>query len=84
MNHHGTGTVLSPDAESVAAARAQPAQGSPSPAVPKGTANLNEAAIRKAVAATHGNMTHAAKLLGVHKATLYRYLKAFNLNRDSL
>jgi transcriptional regulator of acetoin/glycerol metabolism len=31
-----------------------------------------------------GNITQAARLLGVHKATLYRYMKNLGLNRETL
>ncbi|TLM65373.1 MAG: hypothetical protein FDZ69_10190 [Deltaproteobacteria bacterium] len=31
-----------------------------------------------------GNLTVAARLLGVHRATLYRYLEKLGLTRDGL
>lgn len=46
--------------------------------------NLSEASIRRAWAAAHGNLASAARLLGVHRATLYRYMKKLGLSRDSL
>jgi DNA-binding NtrC family response regulator len=33
---------------------------------------------------SHGNITQAARLLGVHKATLYRHMKALGLSRAAL
>jgi len=48
---------------------------------PKG---LTEEIIRKAFADAGGNATRAARLLGVHKATLYRRLKMLGLNRKDL
>ncbi len=44
-------------------------------------ADLSENAIRQALNATQGNLTAAARLLGVHRATLYRYLKKLNISR---
>lgn len=41
-------------------------------------------AIRRAFAETGGNITRAAAMLGVHKATLYRHLKSLNLTRSDL
>jgi DNA-binding NtrC family response regulator len=34
-----------------------------------------------ALVASHGNVTQAARRLGIHKATLYRYLRAWGLSR---
>jgi transposase-like protein len=31
-----------------------------------------------------GNITRAARLLGVHKATFYRYMKTLGLRRENL
>jgi len=45
---------------------------------------LTEEIIRRAFADAAGNATHAARLLGVHKATLYRHMKALGLNRKDL
>jgi hypothetical protein len=42
---------------------------------------LTEGIIRQAFADAGGNATRAARLLGVHKATLYRHIKALGLNR---
>jgi DNA-binding NtrC family response regulator len=44
-------------------------------------ANLDPAAIRRAWQAAAGNLTAAARLLGVHRATLYRSLKRLGLSR---
>jgi DNA-binding NtrC family response regulator len=46
--------------------------------------NLEPAAIRRAFRAAGGNLTAAARLLGVHRATLYRSLKRLGLGRDDL
>jgi transcriptional regulator of acetoin/glycerol metabolism len=34
-----------------------------------------------ALKASHGNVTRAAQRLGIHKATLYRRLRAWRLSR---
>ncbi|MBW2519666.1 MAG: sigma-54-dependent Fis family transcriptional regulator [Deltaproteobacteria bacterium] len=47
-------------------------------------ARLTEDAIRRAYEQASGNLTTAARLLGVHRATLYRYLKKLKLTRDDL
>ncbi len=44
-------------------------------------ANLQPAAIRRAWQMTGGNLTAAARHLGVHRATLYRYLDRLGLTR---
>jgi transcriptional regulator of acetoin/glycerol metabolism len=46
--------------------------------------NLEPIAIRRAWQAAGGNLTAAARLLGVHRATLYRYLQRLGLNRADL
>jgi DNA-binding NtrC family response regulator len=46
--------------------------------------NLDVAAIRQAWKAAGGNLAAAARLLGVHRATLYRYLQKHGLSRDDL
>ncbi len=46
--------------------------------------NLDVAAIRRAWKAAGGNLAAAARLLGVHRATLYRYLQKHGLSRDDL
>lgn len=46
--------------------------------------DLNEEAIRHAWTAEKGNLAAAARSLGVHRATLYRYLKKLNLSRRDL
>ncbi|MCC5875972.1 MAG: sigma-54-dependent Fis family transcriptional regulator [Candidatus Sumerlaeia bacterium] len=40
--------------------------------------------IRTAFIESGGNITAAARSLGVHKATLYRHMKQFNMTRESL
>jgi len=47
-------------------------------------ADLTESAIRAAFQAAGGNLTAAARLLGVHRATLYRHLSRLNLSREQL
>ncbi|MHB8708907.1 MAG: sigma-54 interaction domain-containing protein, partial [Desulfuromonadales bacterium] len=46
--------------------------------------NLEPAAIRRAWHSAGGNLTAAARLLGVHRATLYRSLERLGLTRASL
>ncbi|OIP24011.1 hypothetical protein AUK22_09150 [bacterium CG2_30_54_10] len=45
---------------------------------------LDESAIRRAFAETGGNITKAAGVLGVHKATFYRLMKTLKLSRSDL
>lgn len=46
--------------------------------------NLTEAAIRRAYRTAEGNLAAASRLLGVHRATLYRYLARLGLSRQDL
>lgn len=46
--------------------------------------DLSAVAIRDAYRAAQGNLSEAARLLGVHRATLYRHLQRLNLDRNSL
>jgi sigma-54 specific flagellar transcriptional regulator A len=46
--------------------------------------NLTAASIHEAWSRSQGNLALAARLLGVHRATLYRYMKKLGLSRDSL
>lgn len=56
-----------------------------SPAVRTGVlAPLTEENIRQAYHACDRNLTHAARQLGVHRATLYRHLDRLGLSRDDL
>jgi len=47
-------------------------------------ANLSADTIRTAYRQANGNLAAAARLLGVHRATLYRYLKKLDISRDNL
>ena len=47
-------------------------------------AELDAEEIRRAYAAAGGNLSSAARLLGVHRATLYRHLDKLGLRRDDL
>jgi sigma-54 specific flagellar transcriptional regulator A len=46
--------------------------------------HLSPEEIRRAVHAAAGNLASAARLLGVHRASLYRYLKKLGLSRTDL
>lgn len=45
---------------------------------------ITEESIKNAFTACGGNITKAARMLGIHKATFYRHLKALNLTRQNL
>lgn len=47
-------------------------------------AQLGESELRNAYRRAGGNITKAADLLGIHKATFYRHLKSLNLSREDL
>ena len=47
-------------------------------------AELDPEEMRRAYQAAQGNLTAAARLLGVHRATLYRYLQRLGLSRADL
>ncbi|PLX75495.1 MAG: sigma-54-dependent Fis family transcriptional regulator [Desulfuromonas sp.] len=47
-------------------------------------ANLTVDSIRRAYRQAGGNLAEAARQLGCHRATLYRYLQKFGLSRDDL
>jgi sigma-54 specific flagellar transcriptional regulator A len=47
-------------------------------------ANLNREVIETAWKSAGGNLAATARLLGVHRATLYRYMKKLGLSRKSL
>lgn len=51
---------------------------------PRGARHLNRQRIVQAYRQAAGNITEAARLLGVHKATLYRRLHALGLTRERL
>ena len=49
-----------------------------------GKVELSEETIREAYRQAGGNISAAARQLGVHRATLYRHLQRLNLQRDDL
>ena len=51
---------------------------------PTRSAELDAEEIRRAYADAGGNLSAAARLLGVHRATLYRHLEKLGLQRDDL
>jgi transcriptional regulator with GAF, ATPase, and Fis domain len=73
----GGGTILSPPYPApgslLASATVPPRARSTRPV------ELDAAEIRRALSAAAGNLAMAARLLGVHRATLYRYLKKLGL-----
>jgi transcriptional regulator of acetoin/glycerol metabolism len=68
--------LLAPSAPASESPRWQRAAGQP--------VDLTAADIRNAYRAAQGNLSAAARLLGIHRATLYRHLKRLDLDRDSL
>jgi sigma-54 specific flagellar transcriptional regulator A len=48
------------------------------------SAELDAEEIRQAYQAADGNLAAAARLLGVHRATLYRYMRRLGLRREDL
>jgi transcriptional regulator with PAS, ATPase and Fis domain len=46
--------------------------------------DLSEEAIRRAYAVADGNLSAAARHLGIHRATLYRHLQRLGIKRDQL
>lgn len=56
----------------------------PVPRVRGQRADLSEALIREAYRAADGNLSAAARRLGVHRATLYRHLERLRLSRNDL
>lgn len=51
---------------------------------PAGPAELTRESIAQAYERAAGNLTRAARILGVHKATLYRHMKALGITREDL
>jgi DNA-binding NtrC family response regulator len=51
---------------------------------PRGSGALTRERMQQAYAQSGGNITQAAKFLGVHKATFYRHMKAMGLTREDL
>ena len=47
-------------------------------------AELTAENIQDAFERARGNLTRAAELLGVHKATLYRHMKQLDISREGL
>ncbi len=73
---HLPGRVLQPHAPRLQAVPVQPsAQEAPS----TGPKALTRQSLAEAIARADGNMTRAAKLLGIARATIYRKMKAFNM-----
>ncbi len=66
--HGGAGEDFLPAAEHIRGKRAE----------------LTAAMIRRAYREEHGNLSAAARRLGVHRATLYRHLKRLGLDREGL
>jgi DNA-binding NtrC family response regulator len=58
----------------------------PSPVIvsPSAKTELTAQSIQQAFNQAHGNLTEAARLLGVHKATLYRNMKQLEITREQL
>ncbi|MEW6381236.1 MAG: sigma-54 dependent transcriptional regulator [bacterium] len=54
----------------------------PSAALTRPLKELNRETVINAIQNTAGNITRAARLLGVHKATLYRHMKNWGLSRE--
>lgn len=52
--------------------------------IPGKQVELSEAMIRRAYRSADGNLSAAARSLGVHRSTLYRHLKRLQLKRDEL
>lgn len=55
----------------------------PTPAEDHESVELTEDSIREAIRVEGGNITGAARRLGVHKATLYRHMKRLGIARDA-
>lgn len=51
---------------------------------PGGRTELTRGGIAEAYGRAGGNLTKAARLLGVHKATLYRHMKSLGISREDL
>ena len=66
--------------ESPTQTRQVPLEGTP----PAGPQELTPERLRQAYQRAAGNLTRAARLLGVHRATLYRHMQTLGLTRDDL
>ena len=47
-------------------------------------ADIDEEEVRRAYRAAGGNISEVARRLGVHRATIYRYLRKLGLGRKDL
>ncbi len=52
--------------------------------IPEAAADIDHAALQRAFRQADGNIAAAARSLGIHRATYYRYLKRLNLGREDL
>jgi DNA-binding NtrC family response regulator len=62
----------------------EPGRPAPAPAPPPAEVDIDAPAIHRAYREARGNLTRAAAILGVHKATLYRHMKRLGIDRDEL
>ena len=62
----------------------RPDNGLPPPHLPGNPQPLTPERLTRAYRQTAGNITQAARLLGVHKVTLYRHMKAHGITRSDL
>lgn len=80
---HGVTTVNSAAAGTGEGAKVLPFPGPQAADQKRGVATINQlesVAIENAIAAFKGNLTEAAKALGIGRATLYRKVKQYNID----